>query len=459
MPTAAANLAACDSSTRQELMLLFAAGVLLSLFIVFRLLRSSRKAPLHVGLQLCYLSQFWILHWIAVPIYFTPWYCGENESYSVLGARQSFYGLLGYTAGLTLVGYLLRNRRPAHVASNGIPASTRHAFLIGGLVFYVLSTSVAGANGFQALLNGGQFILLGALVMSIWSAYAKGSPRVAMQWLAISFLFPFLSMIRAGFLGFGIMALLPVMIFTLTWMPRKNLGKLALWGVVGVYLGLSLFVTYMRDRTALRASVWGEQTFSSRLDRLEDTFSNFELFSPYEPRHLAAIDGRLNQNFLVGAAEIYIDSTKQWAAGETLWKAALAMIPRLLWPDKPPTTSGALVSEYTGIQFAKGTSVGIGQVMEFYVNFGSPMVFAGFFVFGAVLAWLDRIAADGLRSGDVYRFMMAYLVGLSMQQIGGSLMEVVAAAGGSVVAVYLFKMIFSDSTDRRRVARPVPVAP
>ena len=68
-----------------------------------------------------------------------------------------------------------------------------------------------------------------------------------------------------------------------------------------------------------------------------------------------------------------------------------ALIPRAVWPDKPDVAgSGDIVSEFTGIRFAEGTSVGVGQVMEFYVNFGIPGVLIGFFGLGYLLMWLDQ---------------------------------------------------------------------
>lgn len=452
------NLAACDDSIRRELFLIFTAGCFLTLFLLYRLVRSPNSSTRHVGLQVCYLANFWILHWIAIPVYLLPWYCGENANFSLLGARESLYALLGFTVGATLVAYLAGPVEKTYGKPPEISRETRHRFLYLGLVFYVLSSVLTGVTGIMALISGGQLFLVAGVVLSVWSAYSRGDRRGAIRWVAASFLFPFLTVIRAGFLGFGIKALLPIMIATLCWMPKKNFGKLAIWGLVGGYLGLSLFVTYMRDREELRGSVWGNQTYSNRLTQMANTFSHWEWFSPTEPRHMAIIDGRLNQNYLVGAAVVYIDNTKEWAAGKTLRDAALAFIPRILWPDKPAAGSGDMVSRYTGIEFAEGTSVGIGQVMEFYVNFGSPMVFLGFVLFGGVLAWLDRAAARALQSGSVSQFIPAYLVGLSLQQVGGSLMEVVASATGSLVIAYMFNTLSGRATAARRASRPVPVA-
>ena len=73
--------------------------------------------------------------------------------------------------------------------------------------------------------------------------------------------------------------------------------------------------------------------------------------------------------------------------------------------------SSDLVSRFTGIQFAAGTSVGIGQVMEFYVNFGTAGTVAGFLLFGVVLTILDSAAGNCLRNGDLHGFVMWFLPG------------------------------------------------
>jgi hypothetical protein len=228
---------------------------------------------------------------------------------------------------------------------------------------------------------------------------------------------------------------------------------------------MSLYVTYMRDRTDIREVVWGGESVTARLNRLEDTFLNLELFDIYNVDHLQRVDLRLNQNYLVGMGVEYLDQhPDSFANGETILEAVFAPIPRALWPDKPSAAgSGDLVSRFTGIQFAEGTSVGIGQVMELYVNFGTPGVFLGFIILGAVLAYVDAQAARYRNSGEWHRFTMWFLPGLSLLQLGGSLVEVTSSAAAAIVVAVLLNR-FAPKQHSHRVpsadeARVIAYAP
>jgi hypothetical protein len=451
-------LAVCDDDLHSEIFRLFVIGCVLSLFIVWKLFRSSRQGPTHVGLQLSYLAGFWMNHWAALAIYLLPWYCGEQPTFTLLGARQSLYALIGFTAGVTLIPIVFKLRARAHPSPTEIPSSIRYPMLILGLTFQLVLPRISVIPGLQWIFSGGQAFAVIAVILSIWNAVCKRDRRLAQQWLLAGLFFPFSSIVGAGFLGFGIVALMPVVIFSLVFLIRKNLLKLAVFGTVGGYLLLSVFVTYMRDRAEIRQAVWKSRDFTERFSRIANTFSNFEFFSPHDDRHLKAMDARLNQNWLVGAAVVHSDSTQEWAAGATLRDAALGVIPRLLWPDKPAAGSGDLVSKYTGIEFDESTSVGIGQVMEFYVNYGTPMVVLGFFIWGGLLAWLDTICVRALSSGNIARFITTFMMGLPLLQIGGSLVEVVTGVVGGMVMAYAFNTTMITRMRRRRqVRKPVPV--
>jgi hypothetical protein len=120
--------------------------------------------------------------------------------------------------------------------------------------------------------------------------------------------------------------------------------------------------------------------------------------------------------------------------------AMVAPIPRLLWPDKPVFAgSGNLVSDYTGQKFAEGTSVGVGQVLEFYLNFGYPGTILGFLMLGAILRVVDMVAGYKLVCGNYWGFITWFLPGLAMIQPGGSLAEVVGSVASSVVLILVIR--------------------
>jgi hypothetical protein len=169
------------------------------------------------------------------------------------------------------------------------------------------------------------------------------------------------------------------------------------------------------------------------------TFSDFEFLDFTNIDHLNRIDDRLNQNTLLGTSVAYLATRPdEFARGETIWEAILSPIPRAIWRDKPISAgSGDLVSRFTGVKFAEGTSVGIGHVMEWYVNFGGVGVFFGSLLFGIGLGTIDRIAVTHLRHGDWAKFCLWYLSALSLLQVGGSLVEAVAGAAGGMVIGFL----------------------
>jgi len=201
------------------------------------------------------------------------------------------------------------------------------------------------------------------------------------------------------------------------------------------FLALSVYVTYMRDRPIIRAAVWGQESYGVRMNQMAATFSDFEFLNLGNVDHLMRIDDRLNQTALVGAAVEYLRlRPEEFASGETIGQALLSPIPRALWPDKPMAAgSGDLVSRFTGMKFAEGTSVGIGHVMEWYVNFGTLGVVLGSILFGAILTVIDAYSVAHLRAGNFSTFALCYLPALSLLQVGGSLVEAVSGAGAGLV--------------------------
>ena len=98
--------------------------------------------------------------------------------------------------------------------------------------------------------------------------------------------------------------------------------------------------------------------------------------------------------------------------------------------------SPMIVSKYTGIMFSEDTSVGVGQVMEFYINFGRIGVIIGFIVLGILVAIMDRMAGYYLAKGDVQKFTLWFLPGLASFMCG-SFVEATASAGAAILIANL----------------------
>src|SRR5262249_35344624 len=100
----------------------------------------------------------------------------------------------------------------------------------------------------------------------------------------------------------------------------------------------------------------------------------------------------------------------------------------------------SMITRYTGQQFAEGTSVPVGQVLELYVNFGSWLVFFGFAAIGGLLAYMDIVARDGLETGAFNRFITCFLAGLGLGQVGHEVATIVAGAAVGVLLTYGLQM-------------------
>lgn len=221
------------------------------------------------------------------------------------------------------------------------------------------------------------------------------------------------------------------------------------------YGGLSVFVNYMAAREEFRQLVWHQQaSIDDRLSRVADSFRNFEWLDLSNFRHRKAIDDRLNQNEFIGIAVERLETgAVEYARGDTLGKVAMALIPRVLWPDKPAVGGGgSVVHDFTGLEFAEGTSIGAGQVFEFYVNFGSLGVIGGFLLCGWLIGRMDLSVIKYLRQGDQRQFVLLFLTGLALSNGGGNLLEIVVGTVSAAVTGYSIGYLLP----RRWAARNIP---
>lgn len=381
-----------------------------------------------VGLTIAYMMNFALNHFFGAAVNLLPWFEGPDLQFVELGFPLSTLAFAMFTlASVLLWPVASRYLRgwwasfPARVPDPRLPKT----YIITGLLFYgFVSPALVRIPSVRAFAGAGWSLMIVGLCLATWKAWNSRSRHI-IRWLVAALLFPVFTVVKQGFMSFGTAAVIVVFSFVATfYRPR---WKVAVASVLCIYLGLSLYVTYIRDREDIRDVVWsGESTTSKQFESVWKTVTAFELFDINSADHLHRVDARLNQNILVGISMDYIaQGNIAFAKGETLWYALIAMVPRILWPDKPVQAgSMGIVGLYTGIEFNEETSVGLGQVLEFYINYGTASVVIGFLVLGLVINFFDETAGRALYRGDWQRCILWYMPGLGLLQAGGSLVEV-----------------------------------
>jgi hypothetical protein len=410
-----------------------------------------------VGLTIAYWFQLWLLHWVGGMISVLSFYEGPDR-----GATLAGFGVTGYAIAGLLLGNLVfallsgPEAPPAKLPRTDMGRPALTCVAIGLALYFVAGRALPRIPGTDAVIGSGFGLALAGFCL-LWFFHWSGGRRVA-AWraLACAATAPFLTIILAGFLGYGVSFLMTMGSFVAVfYRPR---WRIALLGSLAILLGLSLYPTYMSVRGKIRQAVWGGVSYSERLERMALLVSEYRGLDLENRQDLEAINGRLNQNYLIGRAVNRLEAGQaDYAQGDTLWNALVALIPRALWPGKPTYAgSGGLVTRFTGIQFAKGTSVGIGHVMELYVNFGTPGVLLGYVLLGALLGLLDSRSATCLLRGDWKGFTALYLIGVSFLQAGGNFAEATGTAAGSVVLCFLVFSCVRGRPAPPATALPVP---
>lgn len=418
-----------------------------------------------VGLLLGYWLHFLQNYAVAGIMHSLAWTQSELAAETLIGFREAELSLECFCLGALLVTPLLRQRCLSEAAAAHLPESWRwpstgRVFWVGIVVGYLLTPLIGKLPSGAAVSSTLATLTAAAWAVATYRAVQAGRLGLVAALVAGTVVFPVSTILFHGFIGFGVNSVIVIICLVAAYLrPRWLLLPL---GVAVLLVGMSVYVTYMRDRGDLRNSVWGGDAMGERVKVMITTFSRFDWFDPRSDEQMRLIDGRMNQNWLVGIGiERLQRGEVDFARGNTVLDAVIAVIPRALWPDKPMKAgSGNLVSLFTGLQFAEGTSVGIGPIMEFYANFGRVGVVIASLLMGGCLGLCDRMAGLHLRMGHTTRFAGWYLVGIPLLQALGSLISISTSLATSVVLWFCFKHLWEPRnirpTGRRETAPNVP---
>jgi len=405
-------------------------SVVICLFCFVTLIAFLRYKRISLGLPIAYLGSLLLIH---VPGAVAHIVDGGNL---LKGGVYTEIGIFftAIASSCFLFGVWLAHLRTTPPVRAAAPRAQFWNFCLYGGILVTTISYLTGVPTFGAILQKGGPIWMFAVMLGLRSAMLRRDVPATWRWLFVLALYPTLMLLLGGFLSYGsVVAMIVLSALAVTARSRARV----VFGTLGlVFVGISIFLGYFQNRDAIRGAVWGGRDTEARVAASLSAVKDVEWFDPSNTAHLWALDARLNQNYFVGLAAARIESGKsEFLHGRTLWEGALAVIPRALWPDKPiKAGSGDIVSEMTGLLLSKETSFGVGNVMEFHINFGIFGIVMGFLLFGIVIGLLDRRAAELEIQGELGKAVLYFLPAVAIIQPNGSMVEILGGGGAAVAA-------------------------
>jgi hypothetical protein len=308
-----------------------------------------RGSGVSLGIPVAYLASLLIIHVPGAIAYMLdadgilPW-----RSFTQIGIVLTSIGAVCFTAGVSLNHF--RVAQPRAVAADRSQFN-RFCLLGGGLVTIIASIIAIPSIG-AAIQRGGAVWML-AVILAFRSALRRLDWKMGMRWLGVLMIYPVLMLLLGGFLSYGTAAVIVVLSAVLVAVksPTRAIGGSVLVSLVGI----SVFLSYFEHRGEIRQAVWGGAGVDTRLEASMGAVRDIGFFNARNPRHLQALDLRLNQNYFTGIAAARIASGKvSYLKGRSLSEGVLALIPRALWPEKPVVAgSPKIVAEMTGLTLSK----------------------------------------------------------------------------------------------------------
>ncbi len=414
-----------------------------------------RKDSVSLGLPFAYLSLLFLNHVPGAYVQLADDLFYGHRHETEIGIRFTAIGAVCF-----VIGVWLARAYTAEARANPVQSTSAAWFeddkpfwifcFLGGMLFSFGLTPLRNLPSIGAVVyNGGALWMLGVL-LGLRAAVRKHDTKWIAIWASLLVIYPTLILILVGFLSYGTAAV--IIVVSALAISARNYWRVVITIVLTVYLGLSIFSNYFQARDNIRDAVWAGVSTEKRLDAVSRVFTEFKFFDGSDELVLVGFDLRLNQNYFIGLASENIDSgSVHYLYGRSISDALLALIPRAIWSEK--TVYGGspdIVRDMTGLWLNPNTSWGVGNVMEFYINFGIPGLVAGFLGLGWLIGRFDHRAALAEARRDYGTTMLFFLPGIALIQPLGSMVELSGGAATAWIAAHFWKWVWAHLGVRGR---------
>jgi hypothetical protein len=207
--------------------------------------------------------------------------------------------------------------------------------------------------------------------------------------------------------------------------------KLLAIGIGILFLGL-----YQTVKHEYREQVWGEEvSLLQKVNILQDLVT-LEAFKNIFNTEVSNNDSytntviRLNQGFQTSMAMNHVPRITPYQKGKTLMTDILSsFLPRALVPDKRKVNDQEYFYKFTGYRLSGSTSMSMGVIGDFYINFGYSWSIPFMFLFGVLMSkllswlyrnfifsnpinliWLPYIFSYFIRPGNEFYFVLNHII-------------------------------------------------
>ena len=335
---------------------------------------------------------------------------------------------------------------------------------LSAIVLGHLATAFAGLTGpaYQPVLALGGLRLVGVFILAYWCfVNSKGY-----QYLVPVLVFEIVIGMTGFFADFR-SPLLATGIAALAAKPRLRPSSIVLWALAVIIslLAASFWSEVKMDYRSFLNHGSGTQSVSEPLEArviyLYNAVSEFD--STKLEDGFDRLLERLSYTDYLGATLMYVPVLAPHENGELLGKAVEnALMPRVLFPDKPPLPSDSdVTSRYTGLDFDQNTSVSIGYLGELYVDFGYVGSLIATTVIGVMAGIGYRVLRDYQRTSRLITAGVCLIYALSFVEFGAALVKFTNAAVLAFTAALVIQRMIAPAAlaymmSRRAVARLTP---
>lgn len=432
--------------------------LLLCVVSFFVLIWHSRLVGMTIGLPIAYLFAAHLQYLPGAFAHAVGGYYFTDSSTTQIGLRFATLATICFVAGVILAQRIMRGTVGKSDASwlHQLGMLRFAVFcLLGGWLAVFVSIFVKIPSLSAAIDQGAAIWILGVL-MGLFRAIQQRRTDHIFIWLAALSVYPAFVLIWGGYLSFGSTSIFIVMSALLLTI-RSHLRAYTFVTLFSL-LCFHMFLSYFQARDDIRDTLASGAGLNQRVQQSAHIFTDLKLFDPDNTGQLSGLDVRLNQSQFVGMAFLNIESGEaQFLHGHSVWEGLQALVPRILWADKPYFAgSSKIIREVSGFEVNESTTYGVGQVLELYANFGVGGVVFGFLLFGFAYGWIDRKAATNLQNGGLGGALVWFLMGVAMLAPLASVAEMFGNIAAAAVASFGWRFawqVVGANTPTKRPSR------